>query len=219
MRSHGSRPMQRLSLRPQSRWALVNCRPWDGGAGHSNPLLDRHSRACFQTEKTINLEDVYQDPRFNKEVDSYTGYHTHSLLCMPLYTRVGSILGVDPTINKKDGVFNGEDEAFLRIFANHVSVFIEIAQLHQARIEALEQSQKELELLNKAKSKALDHLSHELRTPLSVIQGNLRLLKRKFQTKASHGEGENPSKPLKETWTVLLIFSKRRIKLSGHTRN
>ncbi len=146
--------------------------------------------ACFQTEKTINLENVYQDTRFNKEVDSYTGYHTHSLLCMPLYTRVGSILGVIQLLNKKEGVFNEEDEAFLRIFANHVSVFIEIAQLHQARIEALEQSQKELELLNKAKSKALDHLSHELRTPLSVIQGNLRLLKRKFQTKASHGEGE-----------------------------
>ena len=146
--------------------------------------------ACFQTEKTINLENVYQDTRFNKEVDSYTGYHTHSLLCMPLYTRVGSILGVIQLLNKKDGVFNEEDESFLKIFANHVSVFIEIAQLHQARIEALEQSQKELELLNKAKSKALDHLSHELRTPLSVIQGNLRLLKRKFQTKASHGEGE-----------------------------
>jgi signal transduction histidine kinase len=109
---------------------------------------------------------------------------------MPLYTRVGSILGVIQLLNKKQGVFNDEDEAFLRIFANHVSVFIEIAQLHQARIEALEQSRKELELLNRAKSKALDHLSHELRTPLSVIQGKLRLLKRKFQTQASAVEGE-----------------------------
>ena len=137
--------------------------------------------ACFHTGKTINLQDVYQDPRFNKEVDAHTGYRTDSLLCIPLYTRVGSILGVIQLLNKKEGVFSEDDEAFLRIFANHVSVFIEIAQLHRARIEALEQSKKELEQLNRVKSKALDHLSHELRTPLSVIQGNIRILKRKTQ--------------------------------------
>ena len=140
--------------------------------------------ACFQSGETINLEDVYQDPRFNKEVDAHTGYRTRSLLCMPLYTRAGSILGVIQLLNKKAGVFSEEDEAFLRIFANHVSVFIEIAKLHQARIEALENSKKELEQLNRAKSRALDHLSHELRTPLAVIQGNIRILKRKTQAQS-----------------------------------
>jgi signal transduction histidine kinase len=137
--------------------------------------------ACFQSGGTINLEDVYQDPRFNKEVDAHTGYRTRSLLCMPLYTRAGSILGVIQLLNKKEGIFSEEDEAFLRMFANHVSVFIEIAQLHQARIDALEQSKKELEQLNKAKTKALDHLSHELMTPLAVIQGGVQILKRKVQ--------------------------------------
>jgi signal transduction histidine kinase len=48
-------------------------------------------------------------------------------------------------------------------------------------MDALEQSRKELEQLNKAKSRALDHLSHELRTPLAVVQGNIRILKRKTQ--------------------------------------
>jgi signal transduction histidine kinase len=62
------------------------------------------------------------------------------------------------------------------------AVAIESARLDQARIEALEQSKKELEQLNRAKSKALDHLSHELRTPLAVIQGNIRILKRKTQS-------------------------------------
>jgi len=65
-----------------------------------------------------------------------------------------------------------------------------MAQLQQARIEALEQSRKELERLNKAKSKALNHLSHELKTPLSVIQGNLRLLKRKLEISTSPVEWE-----------------------------
>jgi signal transduction histidine kinase len=149
---------------------VIRIPSWSGLAG-----------ACFQSGDTINLEDVYQDPRFKKGVDAHTGYHTRSLLCMPLYTRAGSILGVIQLLNKKEGVFSEEDEAFLRIFANHVSVFIEIAQLHQARIDALEQSRKELEQLNKAKTKALDHLSHELKTPLAVIQGRIRLLKRETQ--------------------------------------
>jgi signal transduction protein with GAF and PtsI domain len=153
------------------RGEVIRIPSWSGLAG-----------ACFQTRETINLEDVYQDSRFNKDIDAHTGYRTRSLLCMPLYTRSGSILGVIQLLNKKAGVFSGEDEAFLRIFANHVSVFIEIAQLHQARINALEQSKKELEQLNKAKTKALDHLSHELRTPLAVIQGYIRVLKRKTQT-------------------------------------
>ena len=153
---------------------VIRIPSWSGIAG-----------ACFQGGQTINLEDVYQDPRFNKEVDAHTGYHTRSLLCMPLYTRAGSILGVIQLLNKKEGIFSEEDEAFLRTFANHVSVFIEIAQLHQARINALEQSKKELEQLNKAKTKALDHLSHELRTPLAVIQGNIRMLKRKTQAQTA----------------------------------
>jgi len=134
---------------------------------------------CFQTGKTINLEDAYTDNRFNKEVDFHTGYRTKSVLCMPIQSREGSRLGIIQLLNKKDGIFTEEDEAFLQTFGNNASVFIEMAQLQKARIDALEQSRKDLEQLNKAKSKALDHLSHELRTPLAVVQSNIRLLNRK----------------------------------------
>jgi signal transduction histidine kinase len=136
---------------------------------------------CFQTGETVNLEDAYRDERFDKEVDSKTGYRTRSVLCMPLYTRAGSRLGVIQLLNKRDGVFTKEDETFLQTFGNNASVFIDIAQLQKARIDALEQSRKELEQVSKAKSRALDHLSHELRTPLAVIQGNIRILRRKTQ--------------------------------------
>jgi signal transduction histidine kinase len=78
--------------------------------------------------------------------------------------------------------YTPDDQELLLTMANQGAVAIENARLDQARIEALEQSKKELEQLNRAKSKALDHLSHELRTPLSVIQGNIRILKRKTQS-------------------------------------
>jgi len=139
----------------------------------------------FQTGEVINLEDAYADPRFNKEVDARTGYRTRSVLCLPLYNRAGSRLGVIQLLNKKTGVFTQEDETFLRTFGNHASFFIEMAQLQKAKFDAFEQSRIELERLNKAKSKALDHLSHEITTPLAVIQANIRLLSRKLQTRKS----------------------------------
>ena len=144
---------------------------------------------CFRTGEAINLPDAYADPRFNREVDERTGYRTRSLFCAPVHNRNGKRLGVVQLLNKKEGVFTEEDETFLKIFVNHASIFIEIARLQQARIDALEQSRKELERLNRVKSKALDHLSHELKTPLAVIRGNIHLLKKTLTSEMSANRG------------------------------
>jgi signal transduction histidine kinase len=77
--------------------------------------------------------------------------------------------------------YSSDDQELLVTMAHQGAVAIENTKLQQARIEMLEQSKKDIEKLSKAKSRALDHLSHELRTPLSVIQGNIRILKRKTQ--------------------------------------
>jgi signal transduction histidine kinase len=137
---------------------------------------------CLQSGETVNLEDAHTDPRLNREAEARTGYHTKTLLCTPFYSRTGRPLGVAQVLNKTRGVFTEEDRAFLRMFNNHAAVFIEMAQLQKARVEALEQSKLELERLNRAKTKAINHVSHELKTPLAVIQGNARLLKRRLQS-------------------------------------
>jgi signal transduction histidine kinase len=77
--------------------------------------------------------------------------------------------------------YTRDDQELLSTMSHQGAVAIENAKLQQARIDALEHSKKELEKLNRAKSKALDHLSHELKTPLAVVQGNIRLIKRKTQ--------------------------------------
>ncbi|MEW6184156.1 MAG: GAF domain-containing sensor histidine kinase [Thermodesulfobacteriota bacterium] len=137
--------------------------------------------ACFRSGQPINLSDVYQDQRFNPEVDKQTGYYTRSLCCLPIKNREKNSIGVIQLLNKEGG-FTIEDMSFLQTFSNQAAVFLEMAQLQRSRIEALEQAQEELRSLNRAKDKALDHLSHELRTPLSVIHGDVRLLKRRLGT-------------------------------------
>lgn len=153
---------------------------------------------CFANGETINLSDAYTDPRFDQTVDARTGYRTRSLFSLPIYKHDGFKLGVLQLLNKKDGVFTKEDEEFLKTFANHASVFIEMAQLQKARLDALEQSRRELEQLNRVKSKALDHLSHELRTPLAVIQANFRLLKRKLSMAALSVQWEELFAPMEK---------------------
>jgi len=79
--------------------------------------------------KNINLKDAYKDERFNQEVDRMTGYHTRSLLCVPLRGKQGNILGVIQTLNKKGGHFSVEDERLLEAICSQVSIAIENAQL------------------------------------------------------------------------------------------
>ena len=47
--------------------------------------------------------------------------------------------------------------------------------------EVFLESHRQLDQLNRAKTKAVNHISHELKTPLAVIQGNVRVLRRRLQ--------------------------------------
>ncbi len=127
--------------------------------------------------------DVVEDPKYKPvSEDCAKNFETlHASLIIPFIFQ-NEVTGLLNLGEKKSGKFyNREDINLLRTLANQGAVAIENARLHQAKIDALEQSRKELEQLNKAKSRALDHLSHELRTPLAVVRGNIRLIKRKTQ--------------------------------------
>jgi Nif-specific regulatory protein len=85
--------------------------------------------AAALTGQTISVEDAYEDPRFYKEIDEYTGYHTQSLLVMPLSKNEGEIIGTFQILNKKSGTFNKEDEEILKALAEQVVIAIETAHL------------------------------------------------------------------------------------------
>ena len=86
-------------------------------------------------------------------------------------------------VTKKGNIFHVEVSAASIIYRG-MSVYLiylrDITERKHAE-ESLLKSHQELERLNKAKTKAVNHVSHELKTPLAVIQGNIRILKRKFE--------------------------------------
>ena len=84
-----------------------------------------------KTGETVNIPDAYNDPRFNPEVDRKTGYRTRTILCMPMKSKEGRILGVLQVLNKRHGVFTHQDEELLAAFASGVAVTIRNAMLNE----------------------------------------------------------------------------------------
>ena len=92
--------------------------------------------SAVTTGETINIPDAYADERFNREIDKETGYNTRSILCMPLVSRDGKIIGVTQALNKRRGPFTEHDEKLLGLFSLQAAVSIENTLLHEEK-EAL----------------------------------------------------------------------------------
>jgi len=73
----------------------------------------------------VNVKDAYEDARFNQEVDRKTGYRTRSILCGPVINLQGELIGVIQVINKKDGVFDKNDETSFRVFTHQIAISLE----------------------------------------------------------------------------------------------
>ena len=87
------------------------------------------------TGEILNIEDAYEDSRFNRATDLATGYRTVSLLCVPIFDDKQDIRGVTEMINKLDGVFTKEDEKLIQIFNVFCGISLENARLYRASIE------------------------------------------------------------------------------------
>ncbi len=83
-----------------------------------------------ETGQVVNLDDAYGDARFNPAVDRSTGYHTRTLLCVPMYNSRGDVVGVLQLLNKRDGVFDHDDEELLLALGGQAASAVENALLH-----------------------------------------------------------------------------------------
>ncbi len=91
------------------------------------------------------VNDAYADERFNREVDQRTGFTTRSILCVPIRTARGEIIGVAQTLNKRDGGFTADDMELLEAMATQASVALQSTQF----IERMQKTrQAEMEFLD-----------------------------------------------------------------------
>ncbi len=67
----------------------------------------------FTSGESVIIHDAYSNPRFNRTIDEQTGFTTRNILCVPLRTAKGQVIGVAQTLNKKKGHFTRRDLALL----------------------------------------------------------------------------------------------------------
>ncbi|HEY1392958.1 MAG TPA: GAF domain-containing SpoIIE family protein phosphatase [Methylibium sp.] len=101
--------------------------------------------ACARERAPINVPDCYADPRFDREIDRRSGFHTRCALTMPLIHTNGSLIGVMQVLNRKDGPFNERDEALAAVLAAQCAVALVRARMTEALVEG-EKLRQELEL-------------------------------------------------------------------------
>ncbi|HEX2928747.1 MAG TPA: sigma-54-dependent Fis family transcriptional regulator [Candidatus Binatia bacterium] len=77
--------------------------------------------AVAMSGQPINAADAYEHPLFYKEVDAETGYHTRTLLAVPLHSLDGAVIGVGEATNKASGTFTDEDGEILATLAAHLA--------------------------------------------------------------------------------------------------
>jgi len=84
----------------------------------------------------LNIPDAYKDSRFNPNIDKATGYHTVSVLCMPVQDPRGETQGVIQCLNKKGPQgkpvpFSGTDEVVLAAVAAQAAMYLDNSMLRR----------------------------------------------------------------------------------------
>ena len=79
----------------------------------------------FTTGEGIIALNAYADERFDSIADVKTGYKTESVLCAPIKTVNGEIIGVVQALNKVNGEFNSEDLETLEALATQAAIALQ----------------------------------------------------------------------------------------------
>jgi adenylate cyclase len=148
--------------------------------------------AVFTSKRPVIIPDAYADPRFNQEVDKKTGYRTRNILCVPIRTKEGDVVGVVQVLNKKEGDFTTDDETLLEAIASQASTALLNAQLFEDIKKAQEQESQLLDVTSAISSEL--HLEPLL---LKIMQTTTEILEADRSTLFMHDEKTN------DLWSIV----------------
>jgi Nif-specific regulatory protein len=84
--------------------------------------------------------DRHEQGEIDRGVDNQLGFHTRTLLCVPLVGGQGRTLGAFELINKCDGEFTDADEEALIELAGHAAIALENTQEHEQLVKVRDQA-------------------------------------------------------------------------------
>jgi transcriptional regulator with GAF, ATPase, and Fis domain len=105
----------------------------------------------FRNAKPELIADAGKDHNHYKEVDDFTGFHTKSMIAVPLQGR-NHVIGVLEVLNKREGKFDAQDLDFLTTLACFVGLSLDNARMYSS----LNKAYQELQLVDKAKDNLIE---------------------------------------------------------------
>ncbi|MCA9122855.1 MAG: sigma-54-dependent Fis family transcriptional regulator [Planctomycetaceae bacterium] len=84
--------------------------------------------------------DRHEQDEIDRGVDNQLGFHTRTLLCVPLVGGQGRMLGAFEMINKRDGEFTDSDEEALIELAGHAAIALENTHEHEQLVKVRNQA-------------------------------------------------------------------------------
>lgn len=99
----------------------------------SIPLTSGIAGAVARSGESILLNEPYDDPRFDPEIDRRYNFQTKNLVALPILSSSGEVMGVFQAVNKKTqaGVFSPQDKQRLQLAATYTAMEIEAAILRE----------------------------------------------------------------------------------------
>ncbi len=98
--------------------------------------------SVFQSGEGLIVKNAYVDDRFDKSTDESSGFKTKSILCTPIKTVKGEIIGCTQVLNKKKGFFTKSDMSFLELITSQAAVALQstlyVEKVQKAHEEEME---------------------------------------------------------------------------------
>ncbi len=82
----------------------------------------------YTSGEPLIIDDPYSDPRFNRSIDEQTGFVTRNIVCVPIRTVKGEVIGAAQALNKRHGLFTAHDRDLLDAMTTQGTVALQGAQ-------------------------------------------------------------------------------------------
>ena len=96
----------------------------------------------YTSNEALIIHDAYADDRFNRSIDEQTGFTTRNILCVPIKTVKGEVIGVAQTLNKRTGRFTRHDLNLLEAMTSQGTLALQSAQFIE-RMQAIRRQEME----------------------------------------------------------------------------